>query len=172
MSDWTSRDDGNGLGLLTAMEQRGLALTEVWWHYIAIGGRHGLPTFADEVAGIAPPGDEEHDLIAHAINESLLDHGVSSFPVEYASTLRVESARDRAPRVTTDRDPAVTGPTSARERAAVARQRSATASRQAAVLQLNAARLLSASGRMRFASHAMERSELAQARFRASQVSG
>lgn len=175
MSEWTNRSQGSGadgLGLLTGIEHGGLSLAEVWWRYIAIGGQNALPAFADEVAGMTPLDDYEHDLIAHAINESLLEHGVNSFPVEYASTASADRLPTPMPRVVAMHPADLTDRASARERAIAARQRSANASRQAALLQLSAARLLIASGQIRRGRRTLERSELAQARFEASQISG
>lgn len=88
MSEHTTR-----FGLRDGMDLAGIEPGELWWHYSAIGGAGSEAWLAGAVHGTAPCPDDEHDLIAQALNEAFLDRGVSTFPVGYA---RADSQRSTA----------------------------------------------------------------------------
>jgi hypothetical protein len=70
------------LGLLEAFALSRLSWHELWLAYFSLGGNSPLPAMADEVAGLSGHDPREHDLIATALNERLLDLGLGR-PVGY-----------------------------------------------------------------------------------------
>ena len=152
--------DQIGFTLRDGMDLAGVCLDELWWHYLAIGGVAPPSLLAEELAGTAPCGPIEHDLIAQALNETFLDRGINSFPVAY-SDAQPRQEYDHVgtiPIERTDRS------SQARRDAAAARLRSAAAARRAAALQLSAAALMQTSGQLQFARRARARARLAQHR--------
>ena len=55
-----------------------LPLTDLWWRYIELGGNHRQPSFAAYLTGTISWPDQEHNVLAHALNEALWDVGCSS----------------------------------------------------------------------------------------------
>ena len=76
--------NSTGFGLSDGFQLSGGDLAEVWWRYAAVGGRGDLAALGRRVLEQEPVDDQEHDLIAQAINELFVDLGAPSFPVAYA----------------------------------------------------------------------------------------
>lgn len=73
--------------LSDGMELSGVSIDEVWGAYAVLGGGADPAQLTFEIRGDAPVDDREHDLIAQALNECFLEHGVTTFPVGYASAV-------------------------------------------------------------------------------------
>ncbi len=146
-------DDQTRFGLFDGMELAGVGVRDVWWRYVALGGRADLKLLTEIIHGAAECDNEEHDLIAQVLNEIFYDHGMDTFPVGYQELYRPLPAsthvgRQPVPELLAS-DPC--------RRAAQARRDSAEAARQAAELHLTAARLMHASGQLRLANRAHAR---------------
>lgn len=83
-----------------------ITLERLWLDYLVLGGSLAFHLFECCLAAEVVVGDVEHDLIALALNEHLLDHGLR-FPVPYL----------RAPRRPADAGHRGTGATVPRSRA-------------------------------------------------------
>jgi hypothetical protein len=64
------------------MDRAGLSLADVWQRYAGIGGNGSASEVSAHVSGCECGDDEEHNLIAQAINEVFLDRG-EDHPVAY-----------------------------------------------------------------------------------------
>ena len=64
----------------TALSQLGMSVRDLWIWYFAIGGNGTLADVTSWVDGTANPSDDDHDLMAQALNEEYsvrdLDHPV------------------------------------------------------------------------------------------------
>lgn len=79
----------------------GMTVDNLWLAYVSLGGTMTSPQLAHSLQA---PGNEskyEHDLLAHAVNEYFLDHGLAG-PVPYADEL---GASVDKPRVETEGPP-------------------------------------------------------------------
>lgn len=59
-----------------------VSVEQLWGNYLAIGGSMSLPGFRRCLDGVRLADAFEHDLMALALNEHLLDHG-HRFPIPY-----------------------------------------------------------------------------------------
>ena len=69
--------------LRAAQEHLGMTLTEVWLDYVGLGGDASVHEVKDWLAGVAEPGDYDHDVLAQAFNDRFLDAGLNH-PVAYS----------------------------------------------------------------------------------------
>ena len=60
----------------------GLTLDQLWLAYLALGGFAPRDKLRRELAGSVPLSANEHDLIAHTINERFMDLG-ANHPIAY-----------------------------------------------------------------------------------------
>jgi hypothetical protein len=86
-----------GFSLFDGMDLAGVTPDELWAAYAALGGMASPARLVRQVSGELPMDETEHDLVAQALNEWFLDHGVDSFPVAYTRPA-VAGARPSAPR--------------------------------------------------------------------------
>jgi len=63
---------------LLAWRLGALPSTDLWWRYVALGGNRGQPALAAYLAGTTQWPVSEHNVLAHALNESLWDAGHAS----------------------------------------------------------------------------------------------
>jgi hypothetical protein len=73
-----------GLSLRDGLDLAGLSVAELWLTYVTIGGNSTESEMARNIVS-DDCGDYEHNLIAHAINESFLDRD-EDHPVGYRHT--------------------------------------------------------------------------------------
>ncbi|MBE7187031.1 hypothetical protein [Jatrophihabitans endophyticus] len=136
-----------------------MGLDEIWWRYAALGGQRDPESIALYIVGAVACEQDEHDLIAQALNEAFLDQGHDTFPVAYHGTEPTSAAllrsRGRRP---LERAGEV------RRQAVRAHLRSAAAARRAASLHETAAELMQASGHLQFAYRADARARAARLR--------
>jgi hypothetical protein len=69
----------------------GLALSDIsihtlWGSYLGVGGTMSLDHLLDTLRGTREVPDHEHDMVAQALNDHLLDQGLNH-PVAYADEL-------------------------------------------------------------------------------------
>jgi hypothetical protein len=64
------------LSLLEGFDASGLSWEQLWLRYVVADGSQLLPAMADQVGGIGGQDPGEHDIIARALNEHLLDSGI------------------------------------------------------------------------------------------------
>jgi hypothetical protein len=74
-------------GLRDAYAHTGLTLEQLWIRYFALGGTADLVELDACIAGLVPVAPDQHDLLAHAINERL-DELVEEHRVPYRRTIR------------------------------------------------------------------------------------
>ncbi|HZB20179.1 MAG TPA: serine/threonine-protein phosphatase, partial [Blastococcus sp.] len=74
-------------GLRDAYAHTGLTLEQLWIRYFALGGTADLVELDACIAGLVPVAPDQHDLLAHAINERL-DEVVQEHRVPYRRTIR------------------------------------------------------------------------------------
>ena len=74
-----------GFSLAEGMDLSGVALSELWWRYVTLGGHAEPRLLRQEVYGELEVGNREHDMIAQALNEYFIDQSIDSFPVAYSS---------------------------------------------------------------------------------------
>lgn len=70
----SGQDSPRGLpsaALQTSVDRTGLSLEELWMRYFALGGSADIVELDAHLAGLAPLPPDEHDLLAHAVNERL-----------------------------------------------------------------------------------------------------
>ena len=65
-----------------ALSQLGMTVRDLWIGYFAIGGNGTLADVRGWLDGTAQPSDEDHDLMAHALNEEFADRDLNH-PVRY-----------------------------------------------------------------------------------------
>ena len=53
-------------------------LSDLWWRYVGLGGRHPRAALAGYLNGDAVWADAEHNVLAQTLNEGLWDVGVPS----------------------------------------------------------------------------------------------
>ncbi|TKV61989.1 hypothetical protein FDO65_10835 [Nakamurella flava] len=146
--------DSTGFGLADGFALAGGNLAELWWRYVAVGGRADRNELHRRMHAEVTVDGREHNLIAQALNELFMDRQIPTFPVAY----RAEAAPPRR----TSRPS--TSSTRARHWAGLARQRSAEANRRSVHLHLVAAQLMQTSGQLQFARAARHRADQALAR--------
>lgn len=74
-----------------------VTVAALWTDYLALGGSMPLETFHGCLDAVVHVDDAEHDLVALALNEHLLDHG-HRFPVPYLRD-RPSGGTDRVARL-------------------------------------------------------------------------
>jgi hypothetical protein len=74
-------------GLRDAYAHTALTLEQLWIRYFALGGTADLVELDACIAGLVPVAPDQHDLLAHAINERL-DELVEEHRVPYRRTIR------------------------------------------------------------------------------------
>jgi hypothetical protein len=72
--------------------QAGFALCEfsieqLWTSHVALGGNLPLSDLDAAVLGTGELADHDHDVVAQALNERLMDQGYANHPVAYASRM-------------------------------------------------------------------------------------
>ncbi len=77
-----ARDPSSVGDIGAALSQLGLGIRDLWIGYFAIGGNGSLADVTRWVDGTAHPTDEDHDLMAHALNEEFADRDLDR-PVGY-----------------------------------------------------------------------------------------
>ena len=75
-------DHGIGFSLSDGWDLSGLTLTQLWLHYLALGGTAGPARVQAYARGLLPPDSYQHNLIAQAINDHFTDLG-EDHPVRY-----------------------------------------------------------------------------------------
>lgn len=146
--------NSTGFGLADGFALSGGDLAELWWRYMAVGGRADRNELHRRVRGEVVVDGREHNLIAQALNELFMDRQIPTFPVAYRSEA-VPGRRTSRPSTTSAQ---------ARQWSGLARQRSAAASRRSVHLHLVAAQLMQTSGQLQFARAARRRADQALAR--------
>ena len=82
------RGDASQMQILQAScEALGLSCEQLWIAYFGIGGNHPPNDLESWLAGTARPSAFEYDLVAQAINERFVDHGLTSRVVPYSSDI-------------------------------------------------------------------------------------
>lgn len=71
-----------GLELRAGMAQSGMTYSELWLRQVAVGGVADELELEAYLLGLLTPDAYTHDVIAQAINEYFLDHGLDH-PVSY-----------------------------------------------------------------------------------------
>jgi hypothetical protein len=64
----------------------GISIPALWGSYLGVGGTMSLDHLVDTLRGTQEVSDHEHDMVAQALNDHLLDHGLNH-PVPYADEL-------------------------------------------------------------------------------------
>jgi hypothetical protein len=75
--------DRGGTELEAGRQLAGLTLEQLWVAYFSLGGFASRETLRRELSGAVPLSANEHDLIAHAINERFMDLGAGDNPIAY-----------------------------------------------------------------------------------------
>jgi hypothetical protein len=66
-------------------------LSDLWWHYVELGGNHPRPALAGYLGGTDQWTTREHNVLAHALNESLWDASCPSLaPYRESDQVRTE----------------------------------------------------------------------------------
>lgn len=76
------------LSLVDGLALSGLSYEELWLHQISVGGVAGRLETEAYVLGLLAPDAHQHNVIAHALNECLIEQGRSS-SVGYWDTVRI-----------------------------------------------------------------------------------
>jgi hypothetical protein len=89
-TDGVSRHRGYWTESVIAL-RTGLALSDIgipalWGSYLGVGGTMSLDHLLDTLRGTQEVSDHEHDMVAQALNDHLLDQGLNH-PVAYADEL-------------------------------------------------------------------------------------
>ncbi len=82
----TQQQHPRGSMLRAGQDHLGLSLHDVWLGYISVGGNAPLREVQGWLTGLAEPGDDDHDLMAQALNDRFVDQGLNH-PVAYTDTL-------------------------------------------------------------------------------------
>jgi len=82
-----SSEDPRSGGLREAYAQTGLTLEQLWLRYFALGGDADLVDVDACLAGLVPVAPDQHDLLAHAVNERL-DELLREHRVPYRRAIR------------------------------------------------------------------------------------
>jgi hypothetical protein len=64
----------------------GISIPALWGSYLGVGGTMSLDHLLDTLRGTQEVSDHEHDMVAQALNDHLLDQGLNH-PVAYAHEL-------------------------------------------------------------------------------------
>ena len=70
----------------------GLSRADLWFHYFELGGMSSAIDLEAFLAGILEPSAHDHDLIAHALNESFTALG-RNHPVPYLADAAATESR-------------------------------------------------------------------------------
>lgn len=92
---WKTDDvpaDPTRFDLRLGLELCGGGLTDLWWRYASFGGVADVELLGELIAGTVDCGAHEYNLIAQALNEMFLDHGIGTFPVGYSDELGLTTA--------------------------------------------------------------------------------
>jgi hypothetical protein len=73
---------GIGFSLSDGWDLSGLPLTDLWLHYLALGGNASPARVQAYARGLLPADSYQHNLIAQAINDYFTDQG-EDHPVSY-----------------------------------------------------------------------------------------
>jgi hypothetical protein len=75
-----------GLSLADGFDLSGVALRDLWWRYLELGGNGAAHELRHKITTEAGLDERDHDLIAQALNELFAEHGMATFPVGYRNS--------------------------------------------------------------------------------------
>src|ERR1035437_862838 len=74
------------MALRTGLALSDISIPALWGSYLGVGGTMSLDHLVDTLRGTQEVSDHEHDMVAQALNDHLLDQGLNH-PVPYADEL-------------------------------------------------------------------------------------
>jgi hypothetical protein len=74
------------MALRTGLALSDISIPALWGSYLGVGGTMSLDHLLDTLRGTQEVSDHEHDMVAQALNDHLLDQGLNH-PVAYADEL-------------------------------------------------------------------------------------
>ena len=97
--------DSTGFGLADGFALAGGDLAELWWRYVAVGGRADRNELHRRMHAEVTVDGREHNLIAQALNELFMDRQIPTFPVAYRAELAPPSPPSQPSRPCRRRSP-------------------------------------------------------------------